>query len=171
MMMLHVNRVFWKNTLNAKIRPNMTKIQIRQFMCNIIIMHTRMRNYVRVHVCAHACMRFWRFRKFTHMMGVTGGFMRRNIRASTFNAHTCIQTDQHWYRHEDTCIHHVVCLYHQCAMERRKKIGKVKKVWLCTIYTQTHIQSSRHRCMHVEAYTSMHVISSEMHTRMSRNTG
>ena len=46
-----------------------------------------------------------------------------------------------------------------------KKIEKVKKFVAATsvalsLYTQTHVQSSRHRCMHVEAYTSMHFMSS-----------
>ncbi len=44
----HVRRIF----------PFLCFFQLCYFMCRIIIMYTRMRNYVHVHVCAHVCMRF-----------------------------------------------------------------------------------------------------------------
>jgi len=67
-MMLHVNRLFWEKTTEIQTFTwSMTKFQLRHFTCSIIIMHTKMRNYVHVHVYAHVCMRFWRFRKCARM--------------------------------------------------------------------------------------------------------
>ena len=106
------------------------------------------------------------------MTGVTGVRMRRNIRACTFHAHTCMQADQHWYRDEQhTCIHHVACLYHQCSIKRIKKNRESKKICggdkcgFISIYTNTRAkqQAQMHACRSIHQH-AFHVIC--VHTRI-----